>query len=532
MLSLMFTRFSSALEWFLLKDAAILALRGFKKSLSLFVLPLLVFKERFMAWLFLVRGPEMIQNRYDRSNGKPFFVDAPDNRYIVVSSFDQIKEIDAAPDAVLSLLAAAKEVLQPRHTMVDFMWHDRKGADGAPLLKTLRTLLTGHLPHFLPEMRCSMSALFNQLYESHPISDGRRISPAYPMVIRAIAQSNAYALFGKGLCADEQFMKSAMIFVEETLIIAEVIRLLPRVISELIATRRMGEFLAKKLNSGRIVYDALEPVVSRRFEERERLRLGYDVPEHNDCIRWIMETSPKTKPWTVKRVIHELIAVWFGSVHITSTTACVALFDLCLHPEYVEPLRKEIERTTWKAFDESGGKLFPLMDSFIKESARMTPVESVSTRRKATKPFQLSDGTRVEKGQWICTAARGVSLDPANYAQANEFRGFRFVEPDVLNRFFSEDGRSLISSSFQIPEPGKSSQFIELSDSQLWGTGKSACTGRWYASAAIKTMLGLFITKWDMQLVDPKASRYFSWRTFIYPYASTKVILAPHTAQP
>lgn len=40
-------------------------------------------------------------------------------------------------------------------------------------------------------------------------------------------------------------------------------------------------------------------------------------------------------------------------------------------------------------------------------------------------------------------------------------------------------------------------------------------------------MLALFITKWDIQLEDPDASRFFAWRTFIYPYASTRVILRP-----
>jgi cytochrome P450 len=92
-----------------------------------------------------------------------------------------------------------------------------------------------------------------------------------------------------------------------------------------------------------------------------------------------MENSPKTKPWSVKRVVHELIALWFGSVHITSTTACFVLFDLCSHPEYIEPLRQEFEATGWEAFQKSGGKLLPLMDSFMKESARLTPVESGAT---------------------------------------------------------------------------------------------------------------------------------------------------------
>lgn len=103
-------------------------------------------------------------------------MDAPDNRYILVSSWDQIREIDAAPDNVLSLQAAAREVLQPKHTMVGFEWHDKKGFDGAPLLRTIRYLLTAHLPHILPDIRSSISNMFDQRYEIHPVVKGEFLS--------------------------------------------------------------------------------------------------------------------------------------------------------------------------------------------------------------------------------------------------------------------------------------------------------------------------------------------------------------------
>ncbi|KAK7921466.1 hypothetical protein PG985_009488 [Apiospora marii] len=61
----------------------------------------------------------------------------------------------------------------------------------------------------------------------------------------------------------------------------------------------------------------------------------------------------------------------------------------------------------------------------------------------------------------------------------------------------------------------------------MWGTGKMTCDGRFYASSAIKTLLGLILTKWDLQLEDPKAKQQFAWRSWIYPYAGTKVIVRP-----
>ncbi|EHK99465.1 putative Ent-kaurene oxidase [Glarea lozoyensis 74030] len=68
------------------------------------------------------------------------------------------------------------------------------------------------------------------------------------------------------------------------------------------------------------------------------------------------------------------MAIWFGSVHALSTTITFAIHDLCIHPEYVAPLRQEMEEG-YADFEKTGLGL-PLVDSFIKESARLTPVES------------------------------------------------------------------------------------------------------------------------------------------------------------
>lgn len=480
--------------------------------------PLSILVSRLQAWTFLFRGSQIIQDGFKRSKGAPFFVDVPENRYHIVSSWEHIKEIDAASDGVLSLQGAAKEILQPKHTMTDFNWLDKRGAEGAPLLKTLRIDLAGHLPVLLPDIRRAMSGLLDDLYTSQATVNGMKQSPLYPMVIKTITKSNALAFFGKHIADNEEFMRVGSAFIEETLIIAEVCRLLPDFVSD-----RVGKLLSNRLNSGKIIHSILDPVIEERFEERIRKERGHQVPEHNDCIQWVMDNSPKSRPWTVTRVVHELMALWFGSVHITATTACFVLFDLCLHPEYIAPLREEIEKTGWQKFDESSGKAFPLMDSFMKESARLTPVESVSTRRMALKPFQLSDGTKVKTGQWICSAARAMNVDPAAYPYAQEFHGFRFVEPEVIEQSVAASA----SGNIRIPESSTPSAFTKMEDWQLWGTGKYSCHGRFYASAAIKTMLALFITKWDIQLEDPDASRFFAWRTFIYPYASTRVILRP-----
>ena len=46
-----------------------------------------------------------------------------------------------------------------------------------------------------------------------------------------------------------------------------------------------------------------------------------------------------------------------------------------MNPEYVEPLRKEIESPAYQAWEETGNGL-PLLDSFLKESARLNPLDN------------------------------------------------------------------------------------------------------------------------------------------------------------
>ncbi|KAK4675358.1 hypothetical protein QC764_503660 [Podospora pseudoanserina] len=369
--------------------------------------------------------------------------------------------------------------------MSSFNWMDKRGAEGIPLIRTLRVMLTNHLPEVFPQIRRSMSALMDNEIDSAPkLEDGKTMTPKlYHIIIKAIAHSNALAFFGEDLAKNEKFMKAAMTFIEQTLLIAEILRLLPQFLSEPI-----GKFLSNKLNSSSVIFDTLLPVAAERVDEYSRAKLGHKVPEHR----------PKKQPLDGRKDRLRAHCLMVGSVHITSTTVCFAIHDLCLHPEYVEPLRKEIEATGWETFEKSGGKCFPLLDSFMKESARITPVESVSTRRMALEPFKLSDGTAVNPGEWIVTAARGMAMDSSVFSKPNDFQGFRFADPAVVAKI---DSRPSFSAG------DKSSDFTSISDWQLWGTGSP---GRFYVTAVMKAMLGLLIARYDMQLTDPGAARYFA----------------------
>ena len=37
-----------------------------------------------------------------------------------------------------------------------------------------------------------------------------------------------------------------------------------------------------------------------------------------DCMQWLIDTSPVKKPWDAKRMVHEIMIVWFSTVHTIS----------------------------------------------------------------------------------------------------------------------------------------------------------------------------------------------------------------------
>jgi cytochrome P450 len=442
-----------------------------------------------------------------QSNGNVFTVDSPDVRYHLVTSPNLIDEIDRAPNDVLSLQAAAKVLLRPEHSMHNFSWFEKRGVDSAPLPKTVRTLLRNELPSILPKTRIANSRIMENMLS------GSGKQPHISKVIReCVARTNAIAFFGEDLANDKHFMVAAEDFIDKTVYIAEAARLLPGFVGTAVV-----KFLEARFSSQHIIFNSLEPVAQRRIDEQELASQGHIVPEHKDCIQYIMEQTMNSKPsqceisgpWAAGRIVHELMALWFGAVHTMAMATTFAIRDICMHPEYLDPLRAEIESSAYLKWEATGTGM-PLLDSFLKESARLNPLDNVSTRRKALKPFTLSNGAHVEPGEWLATPLAAMLKDSANWAKPNEFLGFRHVAPAHLV--------ALESNDFKSPEPEKACLLTDVSKWQTWGTGRMACPGRFYAVAGIKQIFCIS---------DRCAPRKYSWRTCNVPRSDMPIVLTP-----
>ncbi|VUC22501.1 unnamed protein product [Clonostachys rosea] len=473
-------------------------------------------RKHLKSWEYMISGPDVIQTGYDKSNGKPYEVVTPDTRLVFVSSPEQIDELNKVPDSILSLQAAANKMLQPRYTMHGFSWFDQRGTEGIGFERALRTLLTNHLPFIIPELGRVVRIHFSELQQQQPLVNGERQTRVYPMMKKLVVLANAYSFLGDELYKNEAFRAAALTFVDQTIYGAEFMRILPNALKPI-----AGAIMERYFHCDQKVFDALLPHVEQRLQERDMRKKGSDIPVRNDCIEWIIETSPKKNPWSAQRVVWEILAIWFGSVHSLSITASNAIFNLCQHPEYVAPLRAELD-SDYADFLGTGDGL-PLLDSFLKESARLSPVETMSTRRAALKPYTFSDGTQLGEGDWAVTPVFAIMRDSRHYPNPLEFSGFRFVDPAILEKTFIP----LDAQGSMQPEP---SNFDTLDHTyKIWGTGRMACMnspGRVYASAALKVIIGEIIIKYKCKLLDPEARTYMTWRSTMLPKSSTTVVFS------
>ncbi|KAI9845652.1 MAG: hypothetical protein M1837_004626 [Sclerophora amabilis] len=465
---------------------------------------------------YLIHGPDVIERAYAKANGKPFVVQTETNQYVLVSSPEHIRELDQASGKELSLHAAAKELLQPKYTYTahGFEWPDRRGVESVGFSRTLKTLLTTHLPFLLPTLRETMAqALAQQLQACETDDEGYKRFPVFSNVKQLVTIVNNGVFFGKEFSQNDEFTQAALEYMDLVPAAAELVKTVPDFIAP---------FLAKLITRGHkasnTLHRLLSPVVQKRLEIRAQQDKVSQADQPVDCIQWLIDTSPKKDPWTVTRAVDEIIAVWFSSVPQLAMTATYALHDLVAHSAHVPSLLSEVEGPSWGDFRTTTEGL-PLLDNFIKESVRLSPIDSISCRRKALAPFTFSQGPSVPTGDWACLPQQAIWRDPQYFPNPQQFDPSRFAR----NTTETGDGGN--------GESPTTSKLTDVSETWLlWGYGRTACPGRFYATVIIKLLLSNIMMHYDCKLEDKAGktnSKFFTWRSSIVPSANMVMLLKP-----
>ena len=247
----------------------------------------------------------------------------------------------------------------------------------------------------------------------------------------------------------------------------------------------------------------LPEVERRRARAQKALEAGLKPPKTADSIGWMYEIA---RGRDVDYVAAQL-SLTVAAIHTTTEATTQALIDISRHPEIVGPMREEIISVILEnGWTKASLQKLRLMDSFLKESQRCTPMAEISMNRYVERQLELSDGTVIPKGSRIFVT--GAYKNPAVYENPEKFDAFRFARKRL--------------------EPGQSNAWGHVTTSANhmgFGHGQHACPGRFFASNEIKVALCHLLLKYDFDLLDGKVPPSFRFEGNISTSTESKICI-------
>ncbi|KAF7913258.1 hypothetical protein BELL_0464g00040 [Botrytis elliptica] len=457
-------------------------------------------KLRWGKWLssikYVLSAPDIIQKAYDQAKGEPFAIPALDEYQVFVSSEAHIAEVNESSQDHLSLHDAMEDRVKAKYTFYGFETGEIDPHDTIPG-RVLKFLLRTNQPALRPRIQEKIEEAFSKV-----LSKGKAVNDWTSVSVLGLSEAiglriNCQVLVGDELANNQDYVDAVLRYSNDVILSMEFCRYMPAFIIPYACPAIMAWSGAMKKIAGHI-----RPLVIQRLRDIEEKKT---LP--SDCITWVIESSTTPRQRTVERIVQQMIALTFASAHQLPLVLTFTIYNLCLHPEYIEPLTEEI-RSMLSLPEEMQYKNMPLMESFLRESARVNPLDALSIQRKVMKPFTFSSGETIPQGNIIAVPQDALMKSPRYYNDPETFDGFRFVLPEDRGREEPRMKYTDVSSGFP-----------------FWGASKKACPGRWYVSASLKQILAHLLTNYEFKLADDNKALTMGYTTMVIPRHGTKVLL-------
>ncbi|KAK8015187.1 ent-kaurene oxidase [Apiospora arundinis] len=298
-----------------------------------------------------------------------------------------------------------------------------------------------------------------------------------------VARVTGRVFVGPELCRDPAWIKVSLEYDVNVGTAVVMLRMFPPFLHPIIARLLPSWWRAHR--DIKTAHQIIGPAVRER-RDKEANDIDYQKP--HDLLQWMMDEAQGWETDPDSLALRQLV-VNLAALHTTSMATTHAVYDLCAHPEYFEPLRAELVAVLradggWQR--DTLGKLRKL-DSFIKETQRWAPASLMSFNRYLRQPHTLADGTHLPAGTHLCFAAEPILMDeavvPGGRAQA--FAPFRFA--DAADAAKDDEHRA----RHDLAAIGTRSLHF--------GAGRYGCPGRFFAALVIKLMFAHLLLRYEFR---------------------------------
>ncbi|EAU87936.1 cytochrome P450 [Coprinopsis cinerea okayama7 len=436
------------------------------------------------AWRYLKHGREIIQEGYEKYPGTVFKVAtlATPNRWMIVANGANIvDDIRKSNEEELSFHEAANEIFHNKYLFPKDTGHPRSKHYH---VEVIRGPLTKGFPGRFDDIKEEIEASLRDLM---PATKDWTGYPVHKSFLSVVCRTTNRLFVGIPLCREPDYLRINETLTIHLFTVGGILNLIPSFLRPIVAPL-LSKFPAETERAKKY----LEPLINERKELDAKFGPKWEG-RPNDLISWLIDVAPEEDGYGhLDDLVLRILTINTASIHTTTITVSNVLFDLAAHPEYIGPLREEIEETInrygWTK--ESMVRMHKL-DSTIKENSRRAGLGAAIMHRKTKVDFKLSNGVVIPKGFRMVVASGPTHSDPNLYEDPQGFHPFRFVQ----------SGEDKSGPTHKLRNPS----MVALDPNYvLFGGGRFACPGRWFAVNEIKAMLCYMLMNYDFKLAGDK----------------------------
>ncbi|KAI6034753.1 cytochrome P450 [Pisolithus microcarpus] len=405
--------------------------------------------------------PAIFQEGYAKYKGTPFKVSTL-NRYIVFIGRQYLEDIKKSTDDELSLVEAVNDTIK-----IDYLIGPAINADPYHI-PLARIRLSRKLGLYYPDMKDEVHIAFEELLR---LKDNAWKSVVAVATIRQIVcRARNRVIVGLPLCRDPDWIDLNARHAVDVAFDANILNMFPKFLVPLVS-----KILPNSAAGIKRAMKHLDPLIKERFRCMKEHGDEWN-DKLSDFLQWLIDEKEEC---TTRQLTLRALTLSFASIH-------VALYNLAANPQYVEPLREEVDAVIREhVWTKEAMVLMQKVDSFLAESLPLEGVLTTGVRRKALKNLTLSDGTFIPKGTHLYVPTYVFHRDSAIYENPGIFDPLRFFR-------LGEDGN----------ESGRH-QMVAMNRNYFpFGYGKHACPGGILAADEPKTMFAHILTSYGVKFKD------------------------------
>ncbi|CAO3627504.1 unnamed protein product [Cunninghamella blakesleeana] len=357
----------------------------------------------------------------------------------------------------------------------------------SPIGDPTRLYITPNMKHFTPYVIEALTSGFHE-FNGDISAEGKDFEHAFPMIQHMVAKASAGVLVGPELAENEQ-----LIYSFKNMVSSVAKYLTPNPLFQIFPTLNrfrmwyVGKTSADINQLRKQLYDALKIEINKRFKAKEQQGDKWERPF--DVLQSLIEDKNIPSHFDVYDYALEVMTLFiFAALHTTGENGTIAFYRILSYPGLIDELLEEQNQVLEsEGIDKNCGpevftrellNKFVKLDSAIRESLRIKNAYiDLAHVNFSDKNIVLSGGAVIRPGEYVFVDSYSNHMNPE--IQKSGENDLETFEP--LRYLNAEKNSAKVGEDFLI-----------------FGLGKHACPGRWFALQEIKTMLAYMIRKYEI----------------------------------